>query len=113
MRLSHRLMLRAGLVRQVTAGIYAWLPAGLRVLHRIAEIVRAEQDASGAQEVLMPTLQPAELWRRSGRYDDYGEEMLRLRDRQQRDLLYGPTKCNGNSVTSFAPASACCAGASS
>ena len=88
---SHRLMLRAGLVRQVTAGIYAWLPAGLRVLHRIAEIVRAEQDASGAQEVLMPTLQPAELWRRSGRYDDYGEEMLRLRDRQQRDLLYGPT----------------------
>ncbi len=88
---SHRLMLRAGLVRQVTAGIYAWLPAGVRVLHKIAAIVRAEQDATGAQEVLMPTLQPAELWRRSGRYDDYGEEMLRIRDRHERDLLYGPT----------------------
>ena len=88
---SHRLMLRAGLVRQVTAGIYAWLPAGIRVLHRITDIVRAEQDASGAQEVLMPTLQPADLWRRSGRYDDYGDEMLRVRDRHERDLLYGPT----------------------
>ncbi len=88
---SHRLMLRAGLVRQVTAGVYAWLPAGARVLHKIAAIVRAEQDAAGAQEVLMPTLQPAELWRRSGRYDDYGEEMLRIRDRHERDLLYGPT----------------------
>ena len=88
---SHRLMLRAGLVRQVAAGIYAWLPSGLRVLRRIADIVREEQDRVGAQEVLMPTLQPAELWRRSGRYDDYGEEMLRLRDRHERDLLYGPT----------------------
>ncbi len=88
---SHRLMLRAGLVRQVTSGIYAWLPAGVRVLRRISDIVREEQNAAGAQEVLMPTLQPAELWRRSGRYDDYGEEMLRLRDRHERDLLYGPT----------------------
>ncbi len=88
---SHRLMLRAGLVRQVTAGIYAWLPAGNRSLRRIADIVRAEQDAAGAQEILMPTLQPAELWRRSGRYDEYGDEMLRLRDRHERDLLYGPT----------------------
>ena len=88
---SHRLMLRAGLVRQVTAGIYAWLPAGLRVLARISDIVRAEQDIVGSQEVLMPTVQPAELWRRSGRYDDYGEEMLRLRDRHERDMLYGPT----------------------
>ena len=88
---SHRLMLRAGLVRQVAAGLYAWLPTGLRVLRRIADIVREEQDRVGAQEMLMPTLQPAELWRRSGRYDDYGEEMLRLRDRHGRDLVYGPT----------------------
>ena len=88
---SHRLMLRAGLVRQVSAGIYAWLPAGLRVLRNIADIVREEQDRVGSQEVLMPTLQPAELWRRSGRYEDYGEEMLRIRDRHERDMLYGPT----------------------
>ncbi len=88
---SHRLMLRAGLVRQTAAGIYAWLPAGLRVLRRIAQIVREEQDAIGAQELLMPTLQPAELWKRSGRYDAYGPEMLRIADRHGRDLLYGPT----------------------
>ncbi len=88
---SHRLMLRAGLVRQTAAGIYAWLPAGLRVLQNIAQIVREEQDASGAQEVLMPTIQSADLWRQSGRYDGYGEEMLRLKDRHKRDLLYGPT----------------------
>ena len=88
---SHRLMLRAGLVRQTAAGIYAWLPAGLRVLRNIAQIVREEQDAIGAQEVLMPTLQSAELWRRSGRYEAYGPEMLRLTDRHERDLLYGPT----------------------
>ena len=88
---SHRLMLRAGLVRQTSSGIYAWLPAGLRVLRRIAQIVREEQDAIGAQEVLMPTLQPAELWKRSGRYDAYGPEMLRITDRHGRDLLYGPT----------------------
>ncbi|MBX5473037.1 MAG: proline--tRNA ligase [Acetobacteraceae bacterium] len=88
---SHRLMLRAGLVRQTSAGIYAWLPAGFRVLQKIAQIVREEQDAVGAQELLMPTIQPAELWRESGRYDSYGKEMLRIRDRHDRELLYGPT----------------------
>ncbi len=88
---SHRLMLRAGLVRQTSSGIYAWLPAGLRVLRRIEQIVREEQDAAGAQELLMPTIQPADLWRESGRYDAYGPEMLRLRDRHDRDMLYGPT----------------------
>ena len=88
---SHQLMLRAGLVRQTAAGIYAWLPAGFRVLSNIAAIVRAEQDAIGAQEMLMPTIQPAELWRESGRYEEYGREMLRLRDRHERELLYGPT----------------------
>src|SRR5690242_7754707 len=80
---SHRLMLRAGLIRQTAAGIYAWLPLGLRVLHNIERITRAEQDALGAQELLMPTIQPAELWRESGRYDGYGREMLRLRDRHE------------------------------
>ncbi|MBW4090501.1 MAG: proline--tRNA ligase [Proteobacteria bacterium] len=88
---SHRLMLRAGLVRQTSAGIYAWLPIGYRVLRNIERIVRAEQDAIGAQECLMPTIQPAELWRESGRYEDYGKEMLRIRDRHDRELLYGPT----------------------
>ncbi len=88
---SHRLMLRAGLVRQTSAGIYAWLPAGYRVLQNIARIVREEQDASGAQEVLMPTVQSADLWRQSGRYDGYGDEMLRIKDRHNRDMLYGPT----------------------
>ncbi|WP_284943876.1 proline--tRNA ligase [Acidisoma cladoniae] len=88
---SHRLMLRAGLVRQMAAGIYAWLPAGLRVLNNIADIVREEQNAAGAQEVLMPTIQPASLWQESGRYEDYGKEMLRIKDRHERDLLYGPT----------------------
>ena len=88
---SHRLMLRAGLVRQTAAGIYAWLPAGHRVLQNIARIVREEQDASGAQEMLMPTVQSADLWRQSGRYDAYGPEMLRFQDRHGRDLLYGPT----------------------
>src|ERR1700691_5085970 len=88
---SHRLMLRAGLVRQTSAGIYAWLPLGLRVLRNIERIVREEQDASGAQELLMPTIQSAELWRESGCYDDYGAEMLRIRDRHERDMLYGPT----------------------
>ena len=75
---SHRLMLRAGLVRQTAAGIYAWLPAGLRVLRNIGQVVREEQDAIGCQEVLMPTLQSADLWRQSGRYDAYGPEMLRI-----------------------------------
>ena len=88
---SHRLMLRAGLVRQTSAGIYAWLPLGLRVLKNIERIVREEQNAAGAQEVLMPTIQPAELWRESGRYEDYGKEMLRIRDRHERDMLFGPT----------------------
>ncbi len=88
---SHRLMLRAGLVRQTSAGIYAWLPAGLRVLRNIEQIVREEQDASGAQEILMPTMQSADLWRQSGRYDGYGQEMLRLKDRHDREMLYGPT----------------------
>ncbi len=88
---SHRLMLRAGLVRQTSAGIYAWLPAGFRVLKNIERIVREEQDAAGAQEILMPTIQPAELWRESGRYDGYGKEMLRILDRHDREMLYGPT----------------------
>ncbi len=88
---SHRLMLRAGLVRQMASGIYAWLPAGLRVLNKIAAIVREEQDAAGAQELLMPTIQSADLWRESGRYDAYGKEMLRITDRHERELLYGPT----------------------
>ena len=88
---SHRLMLRAGLVRQVAAGIYAWLPAGWRVLHNIANVVRHEQDRVGAQELLMPTLQSADLWKDTGRYDAYGPEMLRLRDRHERDLIYSPT----------------------
>jgi prolyl-tRNA synthetase len=84
-------MLRAGMIRQEAAGIYAWLPLGLRVLHKICAIVREEQDRSGAVELLMPTLQSAELWRESGRYEVYGKEMLRIRDRHERDLLYGPT----------------------
>jgi prolyl-tRNA synthetase len=88
---SHRLMLRAGLIRQTASGIYAWLPLGWRVLQNIATIVREEQNAAGAQELLMPTLQTADLWRESGRYDAYGPEMLRIRDRHERDLLYGPT----------------------
>ncbi len=88
---SHRLMLRAGMIEQASAGIYSWLPLGLRVLKRIEHIVRDEQDASGAQEMLMPTIQPADLWRESGRYDEYGKEMLRITDRHQRDMLYGPT----------------------
>ncbi len=88
---SHRLMLRAGMIRQSSAGIYSWLPLGLRVLRKVERIVREEQDRAGAQEILMPTVQPAELWRESGRYDDYGKEMLRIRDRHDREMLYGPT----------------------
>ena len=88
---SHRLMLRAGMIRQASAGIYSWLPLGFRVLKKIEAIVREEQDAAGAQELLMPTIQPAELWRESGRYDDYGKEMLRIQDRHEREMLYGPT----------------------
>ncbi len=88
---SHQLMLRAGLIRQTAAGIYAWLPLGHRVLSRIAAVVRAEQERAGAIEMLMPTIQPAELWRESGRYDAYGPEMLRFADRHGREMLYGPT----------------------
>jgi prolyl-tRNA synthetase len=88
---SHRLMLRAGMIRQSSAGIYSWLPLGLRVLQRVEQIVREEQDRTGALEILMPTIQPAELWRESGRYEDYGKEMLRIKDRHDREMLYGPT----------------------
>ncbi|GAA4719185.1 proline--tRNA ligase [Sphingomonas lutea] len=88
---SHKLMLRAGLVRQTAAGIYAWLPLGFRVLKKIEQIVREEQDRAGALEMLMPTLQSADLWRESGRYDAYGPEMLRIKDRHEREILYGPT----------------------
>ncbi len=88
---SHRLMLRAGMIRQEASGIYAWLPLGLRVLKKIEAIVREEMDRAGAVEVLMPTLQLADLWRESGRYDAYGPEMLRIKDRHGRELLYGPT----------------------
>ena len=135
---SHRYMLRAGLVRQASAGIYSWLPLGHRVLRKIEQIVREEQDRAGAIELLMPTLQSAELWRESGRYDAYGKEMLRIKDRHERDLLYGPTNeelitdifrsaralatktcrafsitSNGSSATRSARASASCAGANS
>jgi prolyl-tRNA synthetase len=131
---SHRLMLRAGMIRQEAAGIYAWLPLGLRVLKKIEQIVREEQNRAGALELLMPTLQLAELWRESGRYDAYGPEMLRITDRHKRELLYGPTNeemitdptsnrtracrsisttSNGNSATSSVRASASCAAANS
>jgi prolyl-tRNA synthetase len=88
---SHRLMLRAGMVRQEAAGIYAWLPLGHRVLEKVCRIIREEQNRSGAIELLMPTIQSADLWRESGRYDDYGKEMLRIQDRHEREMLYGPT----------------------
>ncbi len=88
---SHRLMLRAGMVRQASAGIYSWLPLGFRVLKNIERIVREEQDAAGCQEILMPTIQAADLWKQSGRYEDYGKEMLRIEDRHGREMLYGPT----------------------
>jgi prolyl-tRNA synthetase len=100
---SHRLMLRAGMIRQSSAGIYSWLPLGLRVLRKVERIVREEQDRAGALEILMPTVQPAELWRESGRYDDYGKEMLRIRDRHDREMLYGPT--NEEQVTEIVRAS--------
>ena len=88
---SHRLMLRAGMIRQHAAGIYNWLPLGTMVLNNIARIVREEQNAAGAQEIIMPTIQSGDLWKESGRYDDYGPEMLRIKDRHERDMLYGPT----------------------
>ena len=96
---SHRLMLRAGLIRQASAGIYSWLPLGHRVLANIAEIVRLEQNLAGAQEMLMPTLQQADLWKKSGRYTAYGPEMLRITDRNKREMLYGPT--NEEQITSI------------
>lgn len=88
---SHRLMLRAGMIRQTSAGIYAWLPLGWKVLQKVSQIVREEQDRAGAQELLMPTIQSADLWRQSGRYEAYGKEMLRITDRHDREMLFGPT----------------------
>src|SRR3954453_23546440 len=84
---SHRLMLRAGMIRQEAAGSYAWLPLGLRVLKKIEQVIREEQNRAGAIELLMPTIQSADLWRESGRYDDYGKEMLRIKDRHERHML--------------------------
>ena len=89
--ISHQLMLRSGMIKQSSAGIYSWLPLGFKVLKKIEEIIRCEQDYIGGQEILMPTIQPADLWIESGRYEDYGQEMLRIKDRSNRDLLYGPT----------------------
>ncbi|UJQ94948.1 proline--tRNA ligase [Mariluticola halotolerans] len=88
---SHRLMLRAGMIRQQASGLYSWLPLGYKVLRKVQQIIEEEQNRAGAIELLMPTLQPADLWRESGRYDDYGKEMLRITDRHERDMLYGPT----------------------
>ena len=88
---SHRLMARAGMIKQQSAGIYSWLPLGKRVLDKVCDIVREEQNRAGAIEILMPTIQAADLWRESGRYDDYGQEMLRINDRNDREMLYGPT----------------------
>jgi prolyl-tRNA synthetase len=88
---SHRLMLRAGMIRQTSAGIYAWLPLGWKVLQKVSQIVREEQDRAGAQELLMPTIQSADLWKQSGRYEAYGKEMLRITDRHDREMLFGPT----------------------
>ena len=96
---SHKLMLRAGLISQQASGLYAWLPLGYKVLRKVQAIIEQEQDRSGAVELLMPTLQSADLWRESGRYDDYGKEMLRIVDRHERDLLYGPT--NEEMITSI------------
>ena len=88
---SHQLMLRVGMIKQSSAGIYSWLPVGFKVMKKIEKIVREEQDRVGVQELLMPTIQSSEIWKESGRYDDYGEEMLRIKDRQNREMLYGPT----------------------
>ena len=88
---SHQLMLRTGMIKQSSAGIYSWLPLGFKVMKKIEQIVREEQNVIGAQEMLMPTIQSSEIWKESGRYDDYGEEMLRIKDRQGREMLYGPT----------------------
>ncbi len=88
---SHQLMLRVGMIKQASAGIYSWLPLGFKIMKKIVEIVRQEQNKIGAQEILMPTIQSSEIWKESGRYEDYGEEMLRIKDRQNREMLYGPT----------------------
>ena len=88
---SHQLMLRVGMIKQSSAGIYSWLPLGLKVMKKIEQIVREEQSKIGAQEILMPTIQSSDIWKESGRYEDYGEEMLRIKDRQNREMLYGPT----------------------
>ena len=88
---SHQLMLRVGMIKQASAGIYSWLPLGFKVMKKIEDIVRQEQNKIGAQEILMPTIQSSEIWKESGRYDDYGVEMLRIKDRQNREMLYGPT----------------------
>ena len=88
---SHQLMLRTGMIKQSSAGIYSWLPLGFKVMKKIEQIVREEQNKIGAQEILMPTIQSSDIWKESGRYDDYGEEMLRIKDRQNREMLYGPT----------------------
>ncbi len=88
---SHQLMLRVGMIKQSSAGIYSWLPLGFRVMKKIEKIVREEQNSIGVQEILMPTIQSSEIWKESGRYEDYGEEMLRIKDRQNREMLYGPT----------------------
>jgi prolyl-tRNA synthetase len=88
---SHQLMLRVGMIKQSSAGIYSWLPLGFKVMKKIEQIVREEQNKIGAQEILMPTIQSSEIWKESGRYDDYGDEMLRIKDRQDREMLYGPT----------------------
>ena len=88
---SHQLMLRAGMIKQSSAGIYSWLPLGFKIMKKIEQIVREEQNKIGAQELLMPTIQSADIWKESGRYDDYGEEMLRIKDRQGKEMLYGPT----------------------
>ena len=84
-------MLRVGMIKQSSSGIYSWLPLGLKIIKKIENIVREEQNNIGAQELLMPTIQSADIWKESGRYDDYGEEMLRIKDRQNREMLYGPT----------------------
>ncbi|MEC9410991.1 MAG: proline--tRNA ligase, partial [Pseudomonadota bacterium] len=88
---SHKLMLRSGMIRKLAAGLYTWMPLGLRTLRKVENIVREEMDRAGAQEILMPTVQPAELWEESGRWYQYGGELMRLKDRHNREFCYGPT----------------------
>ena len=89
--ISHKLMLRAGMIRQLASGLYTWLPLGLRVLHKVERIVREEMNRAGAQEIFMSSVQPAELWQESGRWNQFGPELLRLKDRHDRDFCLGPT----------------------